>query len=163
MQLKKHLNSYISYNILLFFIFSVTINGFINFSIINIIFYCLVHFLIIYLGIYYYRKSLYLLYFLYGLGLDLFWINEIGSHLLVFMFFLIFFNLIEKHLYKFNSKQIYLLLIIVQLFMFCFEMLISQILFNYLFNFKLFLKISLISLVISYPVFYFFSKLDKLR
>ena len=114
MQLSKYFNSFIIYNILLIIFFSLTVNGFPFFPIVNIIFYTIFHFLIIYLGIYYYRKKLYLLYFLYGLGLDLFLINEIGPHLIVLMLALIIFYLTFKYLNNLRKLNIYLMLLIAQ-------------------------------------------------
>ena len=72
MHLSQYYNSFIIYNILLIIFFSLTVNGMPLFPILNIICYSIFHFLIIYLGIYYYRKKLYHIFSLYGLGLDLF-------------------------------------------------------------------------------------------
>ena len=163
MRLNNYLTPFTSYNIILLFVFSVAVNGVINISFINLIFYCFLHFTIIYLGMYYYRKSLYLFYFLYGLGLDIFWINEIGPHLMIFMIVLFFFYLVYKYLYNLSSIQIYLILITVQLLMFFLEMILSQVLFNYVFNFELFFRLILMTLIMSYPVFYLFLKLDNLN
>ena len=106
MHLSQYYNSFIIYNILLIIFFSLTVNGVPLFPILNIICYSIFHFLIIYLGIYYYRKKLYLIYFLYGLGLDLFWINEIGPHLITFMFALSIFYLTFKYLNNLRKLNI---------------------------------------------------------
>ena len=139
MHLSKYYNSFIIYNILLIVFFSLTVNGVPLFPILNIIFYSIFHFLIIYLGIYYYRKKLYLIYFLYGLGLDLFWIIEIGPHLITFMFALSIFYLTFKYLNNLRKLYIYLMLLMTQITMILFEMIISQLMFGFSFNLNYFL------------------------
>ena len=161
MHLSQYYNSFIIYNILLIIFFSLTVNGVPLFPILNIIFYSIFHFLIIYLGIFYYRKKLYLIYFLYGLGLDLFWINEIGPHLITFMFALIIFYLTFKYLNNLRKLNVYLMLLITQITMILFEMFISQMMFGFSFNLSYFLKIALLSIIFSYPIFIIFSKIDR--
>ena len=161
MHLSQYYNSFIIYNILLIIFFSLTVNGVPLFPILNIIFYSIFHFLIIYLGIYYYRKKLYLIYFLYGLGFDLFWINEIGPHLIVFMLALMIFYLTFKYLNNLRKMNIYLMLLITQITMILFEMIISQLMFGFSFNLNYFLEIAFLSIIFSYPVFIIFSKIDK--
>ena len=161
MHLSKYLNSFIIYNILLIIFFSLIVNGLPLFPIVNIIFYSIFHFLIIYLGIYYYRKKLYFVYFLYGLGLDLFLINEIGPHLIVLMLSLIIFYLTFKYLNNLRKLNIYLMLLTIQITMILFEMFISQMMFGFSFNFSYFLKIALLSIIFSYPIFIIFSKIDR--
>jgi len=163
MRLLQHLNPFHIYNILLIFIFSVTVNGYNFFSNINLIFYCIFHFLIIYISIYYYRKLLYVVYSLYGLGLDLFWLHEIGPHILTFISVLFFFNLLSKYLYNLNSYKIYILLLIIQIIMVTFEMIISEILFSFGFDINYYFQIIILSLFISYPVFFLFSKIDRFK
>ena len=160
MQLSQYFNSFIIYNILLIIFFSLTVNGLPIFPIVNKIFYSIFHFLIIYLGIYYYRKKLYLIYFLYGLGFDLIWINEIGPHLIVFMLALMIFYLTFKYLNNLRKMNIYLMLLITQITMILFEMIISQLMFGFSFNLNYFLEIAFLSIIFSYPVFIIFSKID---
>ena len=161
MHLSQYYNSFIIYNILLIIFFSLTVNGVPLFPILNIIFYSIFHFLIIYLGIYYYRKKLYLVYFLYGLGLDLFLINEIGPHLIVFMLALIIFYLTFKYLNNLRKLNIYLMFLITQMTMICFEMIISQLMFGFSFHLNHFLEIVFLSIMLSYPIFIIFSKIDR--
>ena len=163
MHLSQYYNSFIIYNILLIIFFSLTVNGVPLFPILNIIFYSIFHFLIIYLGIFYYRKKLYLIYFLYGLGLDLFWINEIGPHLITFMFALSIFYLTFKYLNNLRKLNVYLMLLMTQITMILFEMFISQLMFGFYFNLNDFLEIAIFSIILSYPVFYIFSKIDRLK
>ena len=161
MHLSQYYNSFIIYNILLIIFFSLTVNGVPLFPILNIICYSIFHFLIIYLGIFYYRKKLYLIYFLYGLGFDLFWINEIGPHLIVFMLALMIFYLTFKYLNNLRKMNIYLMLLITQITMILFEMIISQLMFGFSFNLNYFLEIAFLSIIFSYPVFIIFSKIDR--
>ena len=161
MHLSKYFNPFIIYNILLIIFFSLIVNGLPLLPIVNIIFYSIFHFLIIYLGIYYYRKKLYLIYFLYGLGFDLIWINEIGPHLIVFMLALMIFYLTFKYLNILRKMNIYLMLLITQITMILFEMIISQLMFGFSFNLNYFLEIAFLSIIFSYPVFIIFSKIDK--
>ena len=162
MGLSRHINSFNVYNVLLIIIFSLTVNGFF-YSTINIFFYVILHFLVIYLGIYYYRNLLYFIYFIYGLGLDLIWVNEIGPHLLIFMFILIFFSKVRKYLYHLDSFKIYSFILLVQIFIIFLEMFIANIFFNYAFNYNYFINIIVISLVFSFPIFLIFSKIDRLK
>ena len=163
MYLKKYLTPFVSHNIFLFFVFSVTVNEINNFFFINLIFYALFHLTIIYLGIYYYRKTLYLLYFIYGLILDLLWLNQIGPHLIVFMIMLLLFNLMKKNYYNLNSQKVYVIILVIQLIVIFLEMFFSQLLFNYNFNINIYLKLVFISFVISFPLFYFFYKIDNFK
>ena len=158
MHLSKYFSSFVIYNILLIIFFSLIVNGLPLFPIVNIIFYSIFHFLIIYLGIYYYRKKLYFVYFLYGLGLDLFLINEIGPHLIVFMLALIIFYLTFKYLNKLRKLNIYLMLLITQMTMIFFEMIISQLMFGFSFNLSYFLKIALLSIIFSFQYLSYFQK-----
>ena len=158
-----HLNSFQVYNLLLIVFFSIIVNDNNSFSLIYSSFYCTFHFFLIYLGLYYYRKLLYLIYFLYGLGLDLLWLNEIGPHLLVFMFILVFFNLTSKHLYNLNSFKIYIVLLILQLFMISIEIFFSYLLFGFNFDLTYLFQIIILSLILSFPIFLIFSKIDQLK
>jgi len=115
------------------------------------------------MGIYYYRKKLYLVYFLYGLGLDMFWLNEIGPHLIVFMSSLIIFYLTFKYLNNFRKLNIYLILLVIQTTMILFEMIVSQLMFGHSFVFNNFLQIIFFSIIFSYPVFIIFSKIDRFK
>ena len=163
MHLSKYLSSFVIYNILLIIFFSLTVNGLPIIPIVNKIFFAIFHFLIIYMGIYYYRKKLYLVYFLYGLGLDMFWLNEIGPHLIVFMSSLIIFYLTFKYLNNFRKLNIYLILLVIQTTMILFEMIVSQLMFGHSFVFNNFLQIIFFSIIFSYPVFIIFSKIDRFK
>ena len=158
-----HLNSFYIYNLLLVVFFSIIVNDDQSFSLIYSSFYCIFHFLLIYLGVYYYRKYLYLIFFLYGLGLDLLWLNEIGPHLLVFMSVLVFFNLSSKYLYNLDSFQIYIILLVLQIFMISIEIFLSYLLFGFNFDFTYLIQIIILSMILSFPIFLIFSKIDQLK
>jgi len=163
MLLSKYLGPFTYYNIILLFLFSLSVDSIKLFSIINSISYVIFHYVIIYLGLYYYRNILYFLYFVYGLGIDLLLINQIGPHLLLFMTLLFFFKRTKKYLRNFNSQKIYITILIIQIFVIFLEMLITQFLFGYNFNLYIFLKYLLISLVISYPILIIFNTIDRLN
>ena len=163
MHLSPYYNSFIIYNILLIIFFSLTVNGVPLFPILNIICYLIFHFLIIYLGIYYYKLKLYIIYFLYGLGLDFFLLNEFGPHLIVFMLLLIIFYSTFKYLNNLKTLNMYLILLVTQITIILFEKIISQLMFGFYFNLNDFLEIAIFSIILSYPVFYIFSKIDRLK
>ena len=163
MHLSQYYNSFIIYNILLIIFFSLTVNGVPLFPILNIIFYSIFHFLIIYLGIYYYKLKLYIIYFLYGLGLDFFLLNEFGPPLIVFMLVLIIFYSTFKYLNNLKTLNMYLILLVTQITIILFEKIISQLMFGFYFNLNDFLEIAIFSIILSYPVFYIFSKIDRLK
>ena len=164
MLFSKYLGSFTYYNLILLFLFSITVNSLESFSIINSISYVLLHFVIIYLSLYYYRKLLYIIYFFCGLGIDLLLLNnQIGPHLFFFMTILIFFNQTKKYYLNLNSKKIYLIILLTQSIIIFFEMIITHWLFDYNFELYAYIKLLFISLVISYPIFFIFSKIDNLN
>ena len=150
-----HLTSFKIYNIFLFFIFSVIVSSNIP-LVFSTIFYCIFYLIIIYLGFYYYKKSLFLIYFIYGLLLDILMLNEIGPHLLVFTITLFFLNFSLKFLINLSSLKIYSLIIIIQILMIFLQMVISLLFFDIDFKFIYFLQIIIFTLLLSYPVFLFF-------
>ena len=162
MLLSRYLGSFVYYNIILFFLFSLSVRTIESFSIINSVSYVVLHYVIIYLGLYYYRNSLYPIYFLCGLGIDISLINQIGPHLLVFMILLIFFNLTKKYFNNFSSLKIYLLILFLQLIVILLDMFIANWLFNYDINLNKYLILLIISIIASYPLFFIFIKIDNL-
>ena len=158
-----HLNSFKIYNILLIIVFSILVNSSNSLQIINTSFYSIFHYLIIYLGIYYYQKSLYLIFFLYGLFIDIYLLNEIGPHLITFLFFLLFLNLTKKYLQNLNSFEVYILILISQFIFIICENVLSHLLFSYNLEMIFFLEIIIISLILSFPIFLIFSKIDQIN
>jgi cell shape-determining protein MreD len=163
MLLSRYLVPFTYYNLILIILFSLSVSSIESFSIINLISYALLHFTIIYLGLYYYRRSLYSIYFLYGLGFDILLINQIGPHLFIFMTLLFFFNLIKKYFIYFSYLRIYLLILFIQLLIILLEMLLTDFFFDYDFNLDKYVKFIFISIISSYPVFFIFSKIDNLQ
>ena len=158
-----HLNSFKFYNLILLFVFSTITNSFYSIEWLHPIFYCFFHLLLIYLAIYHYTKLLYPIYFLYGLALDIYLLNEIGPHLLSFILSLFLINLYSKYLYNLTSLKVYILIIILLLIMILFEFSFSNLVFNLDFKTKYYFKLILISTTISFPVFLLFSKIDKFK
>ena len=161
MLFSKYLGSFAYYNIILLLLFSLTVNVIDAFSIINSFSYICLHYLIIYLGLYYYRIALYFIYFLYGLGLDLFLINEIGPHLAVYMVLIIFLYQSKKIFQNLTPKKIYILILLIQLIVIFLEMIIANILFHYIFDYYIYLKMFIFSFIILYPTLFLFSKIDN--
>ena len=163
MILSRYLGSFTYYNLILFLLFSLSVSSIESFSIINSISYIFLHFVIIYLGLYYYRRALYTIYFLYGLGIDVLLINQIGPHLFIFMALLLFLYSTKKYLNYLSSQKMYLLILFIQLLTILSEMLITNWLFNYDFDLDKYLIIFIISILSSYPIFFIFSKIDNLQ
>ena len=163
MLLSRYLVPFTYYNLILIFLFALSVSSFQSFSIINSISYIFFHFMIIYLGLYYYRRTLYSIYFLYGLGIDILLINQIGPHLFIFMTLLFFFYLTKKYFIYLSSQRIYLLILFIQLSIILLEMLLTSFIFDYDFNLDKYLKFSFISIISSYPIFFIFSKVDNLQ
>jgi len=163
MLLSRYLSSFTYYNLILFLLFSLSVSSFESLSIINLFSYVFLHFVIIYIGLYYYRRTLYTIYFLYGLGIDILLINQIGPHLFIFMTLLFFFHLTKKYFNYLSPQKIYFLILFILLLTILFEMVLTNLLFDYNFNLDQFLKISFISIISSYPIFIIFSKIDNLQ
>ena len=161
MQSFLHPKPFYILNLILFVIFCITVNPNNSFSIIYNSFYCIFHFLLIYLSIYHFNKILYLIYFAYGLILDILWFNEIGPHLLGFILMIAIVQISLKFLYNLNSLKIYFFLIVLQLLIIFSEMFLSYILFNYKLDTILVMETIIISITLSIPVFIIFSKIDE--
>ena len=162
MLLSRYLVPFTYYNLILIILFSLSVGSIESFSIINSISYIFLHFVIIYLGLYYYRRTLYSIYFLYGLGIDILLINQIGPHLFIFMTLLFFFYFTKKYFIYLSSQRIYLLILFIQLFIILLEMLFTSFFFDYDFNLDKYLKFIFVSIIFSYPIFFIFSKIDNL-
>ena len=163
MLLSRYLGSFTYYNLILIILFSLSVSSIESFSIINSVSYIFLHFVIIYLGLYYYRRALYVIYFLYGLGIDVLLINQIGPHLFIFMTLLFFLHSTKKYLNYLSSQKIYLLILFIQLLTILSEMLLTHWFFNYNFNLDKYLIFFITSIISSYPIFFIFSKIDNLQ
>ena len=109
------------------------------------------------------EKVFILFFFLYGLGLDLLWINEIGPHLLTFVFLLLILQFFKKYIINFNYLRIYFFLILLQILMIFIEIFLTFILFSNPMNLFFMIKLFILSLVLSYPLFLIFSKIDLIK
>ena len=158
-----HLNSFKIYNIFLLFLFSIIINSQTLPLSISKIFYCLFFFILVYLGIYYFRNSLYLIYFLYGLFLDIFLLNSMGPHILVFIIYLFFISFCSKYLYNLSSIKIYLIILTLVLLMLFFQIFLTYLILDMNIFFINFFEVLIISIIFSFPVFLFFFKIDKFK
>ena len=163
MQSILRLDSFKIYNIILLVSFSIIINSNNYSSLIHSIFYCILHFTLIYLCIYYYRKLLYPIFIIYGLFLDILLLNEIGPHLLVFILILSLLNLFSKYFYNLTSIKIYFFIIIIQLLFIFLEILLSFIFYNFNLDISYLIQLIIFTLIMSFPVFLFFSKIDQIN
>ena len=165
MPFPRYLNSFNLYIIILIISLGNTIEAIIPFSLLNNFFYLFVHFLLIYLGIFYQRFLLTLIFFITGIILDLSLLaSNIGPHILTFMILILFLNKINKYLFNFSSKKILILIIVILgMCLFIEEIYLHFILTNYSFNLNHYLKNIFLSLIISYPALYLFNIIDEIN
>jgi len=157
----KFLKSFYIYNFLLIFLFSVSINSLNAFYSVNIVSFVVFHFVIIYLSLYYYRKIIYLIFFIFGLGFDIFLINQIGPHLIVFLLSLFLLHLTKRLYQNLDSIEVYFLIFFIITMMFFLEMFLIKLFFGYNLNIDNYLKLIMISILVSFPVFFTFSRIDR--
>ena len=161
MFLKKHLDAFNIYILLLVISSSILIRGIPEFPEINFIAYLFTHILLIYMGIYYFKTMLYFVFFITGIIFDIFLLNEIGPHILTFMILVLLLNQLQKFIILFSSKKIFILIIMILFLSFVCEMFVSLLLYNLSFDIFNLLKSIFISLLITFPIFYLFNKIDK--
>jgi len=161
MLFKKYFSPVYFYHLTLFLSFSISLNNLIELQYINLFFYVLSHILIIYLCFYYFHFFLYFVFFLYGIFYDIFLLNDIGPHLLVFIFLLIIISLLKKFLFNLSSTKIFYFIIVLLFLIFLFEMLFADIILNYHFNYYKYIKLCIIGAIIIFPVVFLFSKIDR--
>ena len=158
---KRHLDAFKIYIILLVISSSILIRGVPEFPVINFLMYLFIHILLIYLGIYHFKITLYFVFFITGIIFDISLLNEIGPHILTFMMLVLLLSQLQRFIILLSSNMIFFIIIfILYLFLIC-EMFLSLILFNLSFEISNLLKNIFVSLLISYPIFYVFSKIDK--
>ena len=165
MPFQRYLNSFNIYIIILIISLGNTITAIVPFSLLNDIFYLFIHFLLIYLGIYYQRLLLILIFFITGIILDLFLLaTNFGAHIFTFMILILFLNKINKYLFNFTSKRIlFFIIFILAMCLFIEEMYLHFMLINHSFNLNNYLQNILISLLISYPIFFLFKIIDEIN
>jgi len=149
------------YHLILFVSFSISINNLIELHYINLFFYVLAHITIIYLSFYYFHFFLYFLFFLYGVFFDIFLLNNIGPHLLVFIILLLIISSLKKYLFNISPIKIFCVIIVFIFMVFFFEMIFADIILNYNFDYIKYIKLCIIGLTIISPVTFLFSKIDK--
>ena len=156
MFLKRHLDSFKIYIILLIISTSIVIRGIPEFPVINFITYLFIHILLIYIGFYYFNITLYFVFFVTGIIFDIFLLNEIGPHIVTFMILIIFLNQFQRFLIILSSKKIFILIILILFSTYVFEMFFSLILFNYnfvIYDFvkkNIYLFVNFISFILSF-------------
>ena len=106
MEFSKFLNSSIKLNFILIISFSISVNSFILLPNINNSFYVLFHLTFIYIIFYHYHYYLYLVALVYGILFDILLLNNIGAHLITFLFLLMLFVLLRRYLIRLSSYQI---------------------------------------------------------
>ena len=162
MLFKKYFSSVYFYHSILFLSFSISLNNVIEFEYVNLFFYVLTHLLIIYLCFYYFHFFLYFVFFFYGVFFDIFLLNNIGPHLLVFIFLLVIISFLKKFLFNLSSIKIFFVIIVLLFLIFLFEMIFADIILNYNFDYYKYIKLCIIGAIIISPVFLLFSKIDRL-
>ena len=162
MLFKKYFSSVYFYHLILFLSFSISLNNVIEFEYVNLFFYVLAHLLIIYLCFYYFNFFLYFVFFFYGVFFDIFLLNNIGPHLLVFIFLLVIISFLKKFLFNLSSIKIFFVIIVLLFLIFLFEMIFADIILNYNFDYYKYIKLCIIGAIIISPVFLLFSKIDRL-
>ena len=162
MLFKKYFNPVYFYHLILFLSFSISLNNLIEFEYVNLFFYVFAHLLIIYLCFYYFHFFLYFVLFLYGIFFDIFLLNNIGPHLLVFIFLLVIVSFIKKFLFNLSPIKIFYVIIVLMFLIFLFEMIFADIILNYNFDYYKYIKLCIIGAIIVSPVFFLFSKIDRL-
>ena len=83
------------------------------------------------------------------------------SFSVLFILTLFVLNFSLKFLYNLSSMKVYLFIIFLQILMIFIQMIINLLLFEIDFNYKYLFEIILLTLALSYPIFLFFSRLDK--
>ena len=162
MLLKKYFSPVYFYHLILFLSFSISLNNLIEFEYVNLFFYVLAHLLIIYLCFYYFHFFLYFVFCFYGIFFDIFLLNNIGPHLLVFIFLLVIVSFLKKFLFNLSSIKVFYVIIALMFLIFLFEMIFADIILNYNFDYHKYIKLCIIGIIIIYPVVFLFSKFDRL-
>ena len=162
MLVKKYFSPVYYFHLILFLSFSISINNLIEFEYVNLFFYVFFHLLIIYLCFYYFNFFLYFVIFFYGVFFDIFLLNDIGPHLLVFIFLLVIISLLKKFLFNLSSIKVFFVIVLLMFIIFLFEMIFADIILNYNFDYYKYIQLCIIGIIIISPVFLLFSKIDRI-
>ena len=161
MEFSKFFNSTIKLNIILIISFSISVNSFILLPNINNAFYVLFHLTFIYLIFYHYHYYLYLVALVYGILFDILLLNNIGAHIITFLFLLMLFVLLRKYLIRLSSYQIIFIYFITLISLLIIEQFLANLIHNYKFNISSIFNFIFISLIIFIPTIFLIIRLDK--
>ena len=163
MPLNWHLKSIYIYFFLLFITITTSISSFNFFLNLNIASYIFLHILLIYLGIYYSRNLLLLVFFVVGIILDTSLLNEIGPHMISFIIVIFCLDKMNKILINFNSFRMLFFIIFLLIIILTIEKFLIYFLYNYSFDFLSYIQLIFLSLIILLPSFFLFQKIDNLE
>ena len=161
MLLLRVFTPYVLFNIILVFSFSVTVNSYVQIQNINIIFYIIFHLTFVYFLFYQYHYSLFIIGFIYGVLLDIFLINEIGSHLITFLILILLYTQIRKYLFQLNSFQISLTIFVTLNIILISELVFAFLINDIYFNFFQVIKYIIISFILLVPSLFVLNKIDN--
>ena len=161
MLLLRVFTPYVLFNIILVFSFSVTVNSYVQIQNINIIFYIIFHLTFVYFLFYQYHYSLFIIGFIYGILLDIFLINEIGSHLITFLILILLYTQIRKYLFQLNSFQISLTIFVTLNIILISELVFAFLINDIYFNFFQVIKYIVISFILLVPSLFVLNKIDN--
>ena len=152
---------FIILNIVLLFSFSISVNTFVRFEIINLVFYIFFHIAFIYTLIFYYNISIFITGLFYGIFFDIILLKEISSHLLTFIILILLYIATKKYLFLLSSYQVSTTIFITLIITLLFELILTYIIIDINFTFIQIVKYIIISLLIFVPSIYLLNKLDK--
>ena len=161
MLLLRVFTPYVLLNIILVFSFSVTVNSYVQIQNINLVFYIIFHLTFIYFLFYQYHYSLFILGFIYGILLDIFLINEIGSHLITFLILILLYTQIRKYLFQLNSFQISITIFVTLNIILISELVFAFLINDVYFNFFQVIKYIVISFILLVPSLFVLNKIDN--
>ena len=161
MLLLRVFTPYVLFNLILLFSFSVTVNSYVQIQNINIIFYIIFHLTFVYFLFYQYHYSLFIIGFIYGILLDIFLINEIGSHLITFLILIILYTQLKKYLFQLNSFQISITIFVTLNIILISELVFAFLINDIYFNFFQVIKYIVISFILLVPSLFVLNKIDN--
>ena len=161
MLLLRVFTPYVLFNIILVFSFSITVNSYVQIQNINIIFYIIFHLTFVYFLFYQYHYSLFIIGFIYGILLDIFLINEIGSHLITFLILILLYTQLKKYLFQLNSFQISITIFVTLNMILISELVLAFLINDIYFNFFQVIKYIVISFILLVPSLFVLNKIDN--
>ncbi len=159
--ISKFFTPTLSFNLILLFSFSISVNTFVEIQTVNYLFYILFHLSFIYFLFYHYHYSIYFIGLFYGILLDIFLLNEISSHLLSLILLISIYILVKKYLLLLSVYQINLTIFLTLITVLSLEGIFAYLFNNIIFSITQILMYLIISLIIFIPSMFIFNKLDK--